>query len=134
MWAAFQKLATREVMTQAEAKRFFVDRVLEQARSEHVGLSKTERQMLRWSESDPDFAADPRLAEQLAAEISDPEYETKVAGLLERSYQRDVATDPNARSMWREAYSVLSQGDHYLLVMINQTLVRHLRPWWAFWR
>ena len=90
--------------------------------------------MLSWSESDPDFAADPGLVEQLAAEISDSEYEMKVAGLLERSYQRDVATDPNARSMWREAYSVLSQGDHYLLVMINQTLVRHLRPWWAFWR
>jgi hypothetical protein len=133
MWAAFTKTATREAMTQTEAKRFFVDRVLEQARSEHVGLSKAERQMLSWSESDPDFAADPRLVEQLAAEISDSEYERKVAGLLERSYARDVAADRNARSRWREAYSVLSQGDHYLLVMIKQAVHRYLRPWWAFW-
>ena len=120
--------------TQAEAKRFFAERVLTQARVEQMRLSPAEQATLSWSESDPAFTPDPALVEQLAAEISDEDYETKVAGLLERSYQRDLKSDGAARDRYREAYSVLTQGDHYLLVMIRRALGRHVRPWWAPWR
>jgi hypothetical protein len=120
--------------TQAEAKRFFVERVLAQARTEQVRLSPAEQGMLSWSESDPEFKADPALVEQLAAELSDEEYEAKVAGLLERSYQRDVTSDSSARDRYREAYAILTRGDHYLVVMIRRALGRHVRPWWAPWR
>ena len=97
-------------------------------------LSAAEQAMLSWSESDPAFTPDPALVEQLATEISDDDYETKVAGLLERSYQRDLKSDGAARDGYRKAYSMLAQGDHYLLVMIRRALGRHLRPWWALWR
>ena len=120
--------------TQGEAKRFFVERVLAQARAEQVALSPAEQGMLSWSESDPAFTADPALVEQLAAELSEEAYEAKVAGLLERSYQRDLTSDGTVRDRYREAYSVLSLGDHYLLVMIRRALGRHVRPWWAPWR
>ena len=90
--------------------------------------------MLSFSESDPEFVVNPALVSKLAAEISDKEYEAKVAGLLKRAYQRDVARDSAERDTYREAYAVLSQGDHYLLIMINQALGRQLRPCWAFWR
>jgi hypothetical protein len=59
------------VRTQSEAKRFFVDKVVARARVERVSLSDAERQMLSWSESDPDFIVDPRLPQQLASEMSD---------------------------------------------------------------
>ena len=72
--------------------------------------------------------------ERLQAEISDEDYEAKVAGLIERSWNRDVETDNNAASLYRKAYATLNQGDHYLLIMIDRALRRHLRPWWAFWR
>ncbi len=121
-------------VTQAEAKRFFVERVLAQARAEQLRLSPAEQGMLSWSESDPSFAPDPALVEQLATEVSDEEYEAKVAGLLERSYRRDLAADSTAGDRYREAYSVLTRGDHYLVIMIRRALGRYLRPWWAPWR
>ena len=70
----------------------------------------------------------------IAAEISDADYEAKIAGLLERAYKHDVARDPMRRDTYREAYMVLNQGDHYLLVMIDRALGRHLRPWRDFSR
>ncbi len=120
--------------TQAEAKRFFVERVLAQAGAEQLQLSPAEQGMLSWSESDPSFTPDPALVEQLATEVSDEAYEGKIAGLLERSYRRDLTTDSAAGDRYREAYSVLTRGDHYLVVMIRRALGRYLRPWWAPWR
>ena len=120
--------------SQGQAKRFFVDKIVSQAVAEGTPLSDAERQMLSFSESDPEFTVDPVLVERLQAEISDEDYEAKVAGLIERSWKREVETDSNAARMYREAYTTLNQGDHYLLIMIGRALRRHLRPWWAFWR
>ena len=117
-----------------KAKRFFVDKITAQAKTEGVPLSDAERQMLSFSESDPEFVPSPGLVEKLQAEMSDEEYEAKVAGLIERAWRRDVEADTTARDAYREAFTVLSQGDHYLLVMIQRALHRQMRPWWAFWR
>jgi hypothetical protein len=122
------------VQTERQAKRFFVDRIMAQARAEGLSLSEAEQRMLSWSESDPDFEADPVLVQQLAAEISDEDYEAKVAGLLQRAFRQDVTSNPAARDRYRQAHDVLRQGDHYVLIMINEALGRQLRPWWAFWR
>ncbi len=116
-------------MTQSEARRFFIDKVIRRAQLEGVPLSDDEQQMLLWSESAPDSVADPALAERLSATISDAEYEAKIVGLLRRSFEHDEgAHDP-----WRDAYSVLKRGDHYILVMIDQAVGRKLKPWWRFW-
>ena len=120
--------------SQGQAKRFFVDKIATQAVTEGTPLSDAERQMLSFSESDPEFVVDPALVEKLQAEISDEDYEAKIAGLIERSWKRNVETDSNAGNLYREAFTTLSRGDHYLLIMIDRALRRHLRPWWAFWR
>lgn len=120
--------------SQSDAKRFFVDRIVTEATAERSPLSDAGSQMLSFSESDPEFIVDAALVDRLAAEISDEDYEAKVAGLLERIYKRDVARDPAARDTYREAYTALNRGDHYLLVMIDRALGRQLRPWWVFWR
>ena len=120
--------------SQGQAKRFFVEKLIAQAVSEGVPLSDTERRMLSFSESDPEFVVSPGLVEKLQAEISDDAYEAKIAGLIEGVWKRDVESDSNARTVYREAVTILSQGDHYLLVMIDRALRRHLRPWWALWR
>ena len=77
--------------TQSDARGFFEQRILEQADAERLPLSRDERLMLRWSESEPESVADPALAERLASEISDDEYEEKIAGLVTRSYAADIA-------------------------------------------
>ncbi|HSL20476.1 MAG TPA: hypothetical protein VK886_03010 [Vicinamibacterales bacterium] len=118
--------------TEGQAKRFFVGRIVAQAASENTPLSSVERRMLSWSESEPEFTPDMSLPEQLAAQISDQDYEAKVAGLLRRAYSTDVSADNSAKQRYRKAYAVLKQGDHYLLLMIDQGLKGQLRPWWKF--
>jgi hypothetical protein len=122
------------VRTQPEAKRFFVDKVVAQARVERAPLSDAERQMLSWSESDPACIVDPRLPEQLASEISDEEYEKKIVGLLARSFAADVEVSPEAQRQWKQAAAVLHEGDHYILVMLDEAVSGRLRRWWQFWR
>ena len=122
------------VNTQAEAKRFFVERVIERARSEGVSLSVAERWMLRFSESDPEFEVDVDLVNQLESEMSDEQYEAKIAGLLKRSFAADMAADAGARAIWQQADSVLAQGDHYIQLMVDEAVGGSLKRWWEFWR
>ena len=122
------------VRTQTEAKRFFVDKVVAQARVEGVTLSNAEREMLSWSESDPEFVVDPELPERLADEVSDEDYERKIVGLLSRCFKTEVERTPEAEAQWKQAASILRQGDHYILVMLDQAVGRQSRPWWQFWK
>ena len=107
--------------TQAEAKRFFVEKIVAQAVAEGEPLSAVEKKLLGFSESARDLAAANGGVEH-GGELSESRYEAKVSGLLKRSYKRDVASDPGARASYREAHSILVKGDHYLLVMIEQAL------------
>jgi hypothetical protein len=126
---------SRNVFTsQGQAKRFFVGRIVTQAARDGRPLSDAEQWMLSFSESDPEFVVDPARVERVQNEITDEDYESKVAGLLQRAWNHDVSSDPNARERYCEALRVLNQGDHYLSVMIDRALGRELRPWWAFWR
>lgn len=122
------------VHTQAEAKQFFAGKAVERAQLEGSPLSNAEQRMLWWSESDPAFSADSALGEQLASEISDEQYEAKIAGLLKRSFAADVAAGIDARSIWQQARSVLNQGDHYILVMVDRAIGSELKKWWQFSR
>jgi hypothetical protein len=108
--------------SQPQAKRFFVEKIVAQAISEGTPLSTAEQYMLSFSESDPDFVVKPELVEKLQDEISDADYEAKIAGLIERAWKRDIESDSGSRGIYRQALTVLSQGDHYLLVMIERAL------------
>jgi hypothetical protein len=119
-------------VTKDEARRFFIDKIVAEAGRSGVALSANERMMLDWSEVEPGCVADPRVAEALANEISDEAYEAKIRELLDAAYERDLTADKGARAVYRAAYSVLKRGDYYLLVMIDQSLGRRLRPWWQF--
>ena len=122
------------IITETEAKRFFVDKVVAQARAEDVSLTEAEREMLLWSESDPDIEIDPTLPRRFEAEISDEEYEKKVVGLLARSFSADIRANPQAEDEWKHASRLLHQGDHYILVMLDEAVGQRWRSWWQkFW-
>jgi hypothetical protein len=118
--------------TADEARRFFIGKIVAEAERQGISLSANEQRMLSWSEVEPGCVADPALAEALAREISDDAYEAKVRGLLEAAYERDVSSDGAAKDVYRRAYSVVKNGDYYLVVMIDQALGRQLRRWWRF--
>ncbi len=120
------------VTTQTQARQFFEDKIVQQAGAEGVLLSADERLMLKWSESAPDSIADPDLVERLAAEISDEDYEDKIAGLLSRCYAREIAADRGAKKALADAFATLNRGDHYVLIMINRAVGGQLTPWWKF--
>ena len=115
---------------QTDAKRFVMGKVLEQAEREGITLTNAERHMLAWSESDPEVTADAVLAEALAQEMSDEAFESKVSGLIRRAFEREVAADKNAKSVYREARAKLGEGDHYIVVMMDEAIGRRLRSWW----
>ena len=47
-----------------------------------------------------------------------------------RSYAAEIARDPSAKKRWADAFRVLGQGDHYILIAINRALGPKFRPWW----
>ena len=120
------------MLAQTQARRFFEDKIVQQAGLEGVPLSADERLMLTWSESEPDSVADPDLPDRLAAEISDEDYEEKIAGLLSRRYSADIATDRANKKLWADAFATLNRGDHYILIMLKRAVGRQLTPWWKF--
>ena len=112
-----------------------MDKVVAQARTEGVSLTAAEREMLLWSESDPDLRIDPSLPLRRASEISDEEYETKIVGLLARSFNTDMLANPDAEEQWRHASMVLAEGDHYLSIMLDEAVSQRWRTWWQrLWR
>jgi hypothetical protein len=122
--------------TQSDAKRFIVEKVIKQAKIDGVNLSDAERYNLSWSESDPDFEVNYELAEALEDEISNDKYEAKVAGLIRNAFERDMAKDPGVKSLYREAYDKMSEGDHYILIMMKSAIGSKLGSkrlkWWPF--
>jgi hypothetical protein len=107
-----------------------VDKVVVQAHAEGEPLTELERQMLLWSESDPDIEIDPALPQRLAAHISEDAYERRIVGLLARSFSADIRANSHAEDEWKEASRVLHQGDHYILVMLDAAVGNRWTAWW----
>lgn len=109
-----------------EAKQFFVERIVEQASREGVGLSDLEKTMLYFTEQG-DFDSPLDFAERFDEQYDMEEYEGKIARLLTNAYKHDLRQAKESGSgyskeMYQAAYEVLSKEDHYLLVMIDQSI------------
>ena len=114
-----------------EAKDFFVARIVEQAARETVALTEPERIMLHFTEQG-DFDAPLDVIQQFEEQFDSDEYESKIARLLANAYKHDVeqakkSGGPYSKEMYQAAYEVLRKEDHYILVMINQSIGDQLR-------
>ncbi|MBI5102432.1 MAG: hypothetical protein HZC48_00645 [Nitrospirae bacterium] len=119
-------------LSQAPAKQFFISKVVNQAEQEGVNLSKAEKYMLAWSESDPSFVIDNDLNEQFEKEITQEEFEKKIQALIKQAYETDISKDKDMKETYRTAYKALKQGDHFILIMINAAIGSKLRKWGLF--
>jgi hypothetical protein len=104
---------------QRSAKRFLVDRIVGQAKKEGTSLRPAEKYMLAWSESDPDFAVDDSMVGEFGRLTSEKDFERRVSTLLWHAYAADVAASPDMVMTYRQARAALSEGDHYLSIMID---------------
>jgi hypothetical protein len=115
-----------------EAKDFLVQKTAEQANREGLPLSDLEKRMMYFTESDDAVENPTALHEEFEAAYDSTEYESKIAGLLGRAYQRLKEERSGAVQTWDEAIKELKKGDHYLLVMWAEHWVA-ARPW-GFWK
>jgi hypothetical protein len=115
-----------------EAKNFLVQQTAEQAQREGVPLSDLEKRMMYFTESE-DAVEDPiALNNEFEEQHETAEYESKIAGLLGRAYNRLKENGSGAVQTWDEAIRELEKGDHYILVMWAERRVA-AKPW-GFWK
>jgi hypothetical protein len=113
-----------------QAKDFLVEQTVEQAALDGVALADVEKRMMYFTESDPASCDNPiELNDEFEAEHETKEYETKISLLLHHAYSRLKQENPERARNWDEAIRTLRKGDHYLLVMVDQSMVSGI-TWW----
>lgn len=105
---------------QGQAKQFFIDKILFQAQKDRIALSEAEKYMLDWTETEGGFELNQKLIDKFHEQTSSDDYELKVSSLIRSAYNSDIHNDPALGQEYHAAYHRLKQGDHYLLVMIEQ--------------
>jgi hypothetical protein len=108
-------------MRAREAKDFLVAQTAEQAALEGVPLSDLEKRMMYFTEIE-EMHEDPiKLNEEFEAQYDSDEYEAKIYKLLHHAYARIKKENPEAARQWSEAILELRKGDHYILVLLNES-------------
>ena len=102
-----------------EAKDFLAGMIAVEAEQEGTPLSEMERKMLYFSETDwtlPDMKA---VSAEFDKRYDQSEYEQKIARLVHKIKTGKLAADEQEKKAWNQAVEKLSEGDHYLLVLIE---------------
>jgi heme/copper-type cytochrome/quinol oxidase subunit 4 len=108
--------------SQAQAKQFFIDKILFQAQKDQITLSEAEQYMLGWTETEGGFELNQKIIDEFEKETTRAKYEAKISNLIKHAYDSDIHNDPANGQTYHAAYRILNQGDHYLLVMIKAAL------------
>ena len=107
------------IRTVKDAKDFLAGRIAAEAEREGTPLSKIERKMLYFSETDWTLPDIRTVNAEFEGNYDEEEYEKKIAGFVRSIEVRNHAEDPQAESDWDEAVLKLSEGDHYLSLLIS---------------
>jgi hypothetical protein len=100
-----------------EAKDFLAGKIVAEAKREGNPLTEVERKMLYFTETGwtlPDMAA---VSGEFDRDYDQDEYERKIGGLVCGLLDREELQ--GERETWNRAVEKLSEGDHYLLVLID---------------
>ena len=117
-------------MNTKQAKDFFVEQTVEQAVLDGVVLDDVEKRMMYFTESDPASCDNPiELNDEFEAAHETKEYETKISQLLHHARTRLKEENPERMRNWEDAIRKLREGDHYLLIMVDQSKVSGV-TWW----
>jgi hypothetical protein len=115
------KAAERRIRAQ-RSKDFLISQVVEEAQRENVALSEVERKMLYFTETEETLPDIYEVNTQFESAYDSAEYEEKIAGLLRNAFRRNQKESVEAKHQWKQAVADLRKEDHYLLVMIDQSL------------
>lgn len=104
--------------TVKEAKDFLANRIVAEAKHENVPLSEVERKMLYWSETDWTLPDMMEVGAEFDRDYDQDEHEQKIAKLVANITAHHHQN--NEEEKWDAAVDKLSEGDHYLTVLIGE--------------
>jgi hypothetical protein len=95
-----------------------------------VPLSGLEKRMMYFTEAG-ECPEDPiALNDAFAAEYETTTYKKKISRLMAQAYRRIKRPNPEKLRLWNNAFRVLSEGDHYLLLFWRQNTFRRSPRIW----
>jgi hypothetical protein len=106
--------------TVKEAKDFLAGRIAAEAAHENVPLSEVERKMLYFSETDWTLPDMNKVSAEFDRDYDQNEYEQKIARLIVNIAADRHRENEAEREEWDAAVEKLSDGDHYLSVLIGE--------------
>jgi hypothetical protein len=102
-----------------EAMEYLAGRIASEAEWEGMPLSEVERKMLYFTESGWTLPDMKKVSAEFDRDYDQDIYERKIARLVSNIQARDNAQSKMEQEVWDSAVEKLSEGDHYLLVLID---------------
>src|ERR1035437_1019186 len=109
----------RQFRTIREAKDYLAGRISEEAEREGTPLTEVERKMLYFTETGWTLPDMKGISTEFDRDYNQDEYERRIAGFVGNIQARDDAQSELEQEAWDRAVEKLSEGDHYLLVLID---------------
>jgi len=111
-----------------KAKRFLVNRIIDQAKRSNLPLSEIESRMLGFSSASAN-PAELEAADAFNREYDREQYEAKISRLFQDVYQMDKSM--GRAQIWEQSLDALVDEDMYLAVIIRKTGLRQQPvPWY----
>lgn len=111
-----------------KAKRFLINRIVEQAKRANLPLSEVEARMLGFSSASAN-PAELDAASSFERDYNKEKYEAKVSHLFQEVYQTDKSM--GMAGIWEQSMDALVDEDMYLAVIIRKTGMRQAPvPWY----
>jgi len=102
-----------------EAKDYLAGRIAEEAERDGTPLTDVERKMLYFTETGWTLPDMKQVSAEFDRDYDQGEYEKKIGALADRIQSRLQGQSQQERESWNRALQKLSQGDHYLLVLVD---------------
>jgi hypothetical protein len=108
------------------AALFIVEKIIEQAATDHIALSEIEGKMLLFSESSPALTDMLEVNNIFGRDYDRVAYEAKIVDLI-KHIKSSLRENADAARVWNEAVRSLRGEDYYFMVMLNEA-GSHERP------
>lgn len=102
-----------------EAKEYLVGVIAKEAENSGAPLAEVERKMLYFTEAGWTLPDMKEVSSEFDRNCDQDKYEDKIASIIARIDARLAQERQDGRMAWDRALEKLSEGDHYLLVLVN---------------
>ncbi len=102
-----------------EAKEYLVGVIAKEAENTGTPLTEVERKMLYFTETGWTLPDMKEVSSEFDRNCDQDKYEDKIASIVARIDARLAQERQDGRMAWDRALEKLSEGDHYLLVLVN---------------